>query len=253
MRNALLPLLIFIFIGCGTVKEIPSNKIYTNNITAEELISKINNEAFPLKTCNAIGTIDINFDSISFSASFELFLKHPDSLRIDISGPFGIELGNAIITQNSYLLYSKFENLVTEGKIEMDKLPIQLPSSINMENLFLFFSGKRTIPQNAILQTDKTTDSVIVLKSIMNEIISEFTIDRNNMRLLLIKHNKESKVVLTEKYYYGNEISEYPTSVILTPLNEKRSLTISFESVKYNVSLPRLEFDIDKSAERITK
>ncbi len=32
MRNALLPLLVFIFIGCGTVKEIPSNKIYTNNI-----------------------------------------------------------------------------------------------------------------------------------------------------------------------------------------------------------------------------
>lgn len=87
----------------------------------------------------------------------------------------------------------------------------------------------------------------------MNEIISEFTIDRNNMRLLLIKHNKESKVVLTEKYYYENEISEYPTFVILTPLNEKRSLTISFESVKYNVSLPRLELDIDKSAERITK
>ena len=52
------------------------------------------------------GKFTIETPEIAQSASFFLNLQKPDSVMLRIEGPFGIEVGAAIVTRDEFLFYN---------------------------------------------------------------------------------------------------------------------------------------------------
>lgn len=251
MRNLIIPLLLILFFGCASVKEIPTLKPAEKNIfELNEIISNINIASSSVKTLKAEGIIELEIDSIVLSPAFTLMLKNPDSVKISLEGPFGINIGEAILTDNSFLFYNKLQNIVLEGSIDFEKTPIPIPKSVIGKNFISLFSGLRNLPSNCQNKIKQINQNEIVVECIFENIISEFYIDRSIGKISKVNHYQKDVLLLTEKYFHKNPDLAHPTEIVLEIPAKKRSLKIYFEEVNYNVQLPEFKIEIDNSAKR---
>ncbi|MBK8662268.1 MAG: DUF4292 domain-containing protein [Ignavibacteriales bacterium] len=50
---------------------------------------------------------------------FPAILKRPDSLNINVYGPFGIELANVLLTETEFKFYESLNNTLYKGVLTM--------------------------------------------------------------------------------------------------------------------------------------
>ncbi|MDA0986229.1 MAG: DUF4292 domain-containing protein [Bacteroidetes bacterium] len=245
MRKLLI--LLVVFFGCASVKEVEEINLNNKSLLPEEVINNVNSFAYTINNCKTNGTIEVNFDSLSITLEFTSYLKNRDTLKIDLTGPFGLELGSALITKNYFLIYNKFENIVLEGIVDLSKLPISIPPSFKVDELFSFFANVRLLPLNSEITTNEINKSFII-KTNSNNLSSTYFVE--NGMLSKVSHNKETKNILNEYYSYENNNLKYFNSVVLETPQNKRQIKINYNSIEYNIEMPSLMFEVDNKAKR---
>ena len=107
-------LLIFIFsisiiIGCSSEKKISTTE---KIIPASRLLRKMEGNRRKIKTFQGTGTIRVKSEKFSGKTSFEVFIKKPDSIKISIYGPFGIDVAHGLFSDGSVVFYDVLKNRV---------------------------------------------------------------------------------------------------------------------------------------------
>ncbi|MHB9011460.1 MAG: DUF4292 domain-containing protein [Ignavibacteriaceae bacterium] len=127
---------ILFFNGCAPTKQVAKVEI----LSAERLVDKLEVNRRRIRTFEGTGTLVINSEGIENRASFKITLAKPDSIELSIMGPFGIELGEALVTKKNYVFYDALQNTAYEGEVNEDILKnifrIDLPFS-DLMNAFL--------------------------------------------------------------------------------------------------------------------
>lgn len=127
---------ILIFNGCAPIKQVEKVEI----LSAERLVDKLEVNRRRIRTFEGTGTLVINSEGVENRASFQITLAKPDSIELSIMGPFGMELGEALITKKDYVFYDALRNTAYEGAVNEDILKnifrIDLPFS-NLIDAFL--------------------------------------------------------------------------------------------------------------------
>jgi hypothetical protein len=95
-----------ILTGCSSSRKV----LDKSSFTASKLFLLLSQRAEKIKTFYAEGTISIDNPEFSNSGSFRLWLKMPDSLKVDIRGPLGIRVATIQLTENQEIYYDWMEN-----------------------------------------------------------------------------------------------------------------------------------------------
>ena len=106
--------------GCAPTKEL---RRPAANYSAQQVIDAVNSRRHDIATLEAKGSISVESPSFVNSGSFELRLKRPDSVLVDIEGPFGIHVASALFAKGHYMFYNSFKNEVMEGEVNGGNLP----------------------------------------------------------------------------------------------------------------------------------
>ncbi len=103
---------VLITAGCA-----PSAKVYKERtLAAAEVMRRVNERGQSISSLRGNGSITIETPEGSSSGSFDLSLKKPDSLLVELHGPFGIHVGTLLLSRERFLFYNNMDNTALVGK-----------------------------------------------------------------------------------------------------------------------------------------
>ncbi len=110
-------------------------------IDPQEVIRYVNQRNQAVMTLAASGRLSIDTPELSNSGSMSVRLVKPDTLLIDISGPFGVGVAKGLLTNKSFVFFNSLENTVVEGETNARNLQNILRISIEFSDILDVLTG----------------------------------------------------------------------------------------------------------------
>lgn len=130
----------------GCVPSKPTDEVEI--LPSERLINKLEVNRRRIKSFEGTGTINVRAEGMNQSASFRIVLQKPDSLYLTIMGPFGIELAQAIVTNNNFIFYDALHNTAYQGEVNSNILQEIFKINLSFEELMDAFIGSVNLTKN---------------------------------------------------------------------------------------------------------
>ncbi len=239
-------------VGCSSAKEsVDANVV----MASSDVISAVNASSFAIKTFSAEGVINIASPRLSQSVGFQLEMKKPDSVKIVIEGPFGITVGQALLTKDRFVAYNAVQNSVymgrTDTKAGFMKM-IDIPPSIFVDAL----SGVRRFDsEQAVPDSFSVSGSTYIFQFVDQSFIKKYVVGILSNRIVRVDRiNKENnKLVWREEYEYEKgETTWEPASATIFIPEKETTVEIVYNSISVNTSIPALTIHYPDDAERVT-
>ncbi len=94
-----------------------------------------------LHTYRGRGEAQISMNNQSYTAEIDISARFPDSLRVKVTGPFGILMGVLRASRTEYEAYNAIENTVMRGRLDPSK-PLPFPGfSLLFDDAMNFVRG----------------------------------------------------------------------------------------------------------------
>lgn len=155
MKNRLLLASVLILILLSIEACVPSKPEYEERIlTSTRLIKKLEANRRAIKTFNAVGTMDVDSKDFGGSATFEVTLKKPDTIKVNIYGPFGIDLAEAVVTNRNFIFYDVMNNKVYKGMNSQSALKEIFKVDFTFEELMDAFAGSVNLTEKLRREPD---------------------------------------------------------------------------------------------------
>jgi outer membrane lipoprotein-sorting protein len=239
-------LLAFLF-GC-----VPSKPVYEEKTASfERLVKKIEANKRRIKTFYGVGSLGVFSKEENLSGNFEVFLKRPDSLKLVIYGPFGIDLAQVLITKNNFKFYDIMNNTLHIGKVNSDVLKRIIKMNISFDELYESLTGAMSFSNrlssspsilnhnNGVLELTYM-DSTANRKCVYNINSADLTV---NDYKVLTALNKEILVGTYKNYKVIDEIA-IPQNTMLEYKENKQKLTIEYRTIEINKAFDNIDFTL---------
>ncbi|HEY6952813.1 MAG TPA: DUF4292 domain-containing protein [Bacteroidota bacterium] len=120
----------------------PQTSLLTNKtVSSDEVHEIVRINQLRMQSARGEGTISVETPTMAQSGSFTLMLRKPDSLLVNIQGPFGIKIGSALLTRDNFLFYSSLENRLFVGSTNPQNLARVLRVNLGFDDLLNLFTG----------------------------------------------------------------------------------------------------------------
>jgi outer membrane biogenesis lipoprotein LolB len=124
-------------------------------IPSERLVKKLEANRRKVKSFEGSGTLLINTDKINTSANFKIWLHKPDSIYLEIYGPFGIDLAQALVTNNKFQFFDAMHNTLYKGNTNSDVLQKIFKVNMSFNDLLDAFVGAVNMNSRLSSEPDK--------------------------------------------------------------------------------------------------
>lgn len=238
--------------GCSSGKESIEIK---NLMGASDVISTVNASSSAIKTFSADGSINITSPRLTQSIGFQLEVKKPDSVKIVIEGPFGITVGQALLTKENFIAYNAVQNSVytgrTDAKAGFMKM-IDIPPAVFVDALsgVRRFDGEQSAPDSFSI-----SGATYVLQFVDQSYVKKYVVAVQSNRIIRVEQiNRASGELLwREEYEYEkNETTWEPAMATIFIPEKETTVEIVYNSIKINTIIPALTIHYPDDAERVT-
>jgi hypothetical protein len=257
-RNAVIFLYIFslilpvLYIGCVPSKPAEETEV----VPSDRLIKKLEANRRKVKNFEGTGSLKINTPDINTTASFKVVLQKPDSVYLEVYGPFGIDLAQALVTGNNFTFYDVMHNKVYKGKSNSDILKKIFKVDLSFSDLIDAFTGAVNLTPRLTQQPDNY--EIVYDKYVLTFIDSltsqknKFTIDIRDLVITNYQVLNASDKVLLESTYTKFKLQDgisipYTTDISLK--NENQSLKIEYRKIDLNKNDVKISMNIPDDAE----
>jgi outer membrane lipoprotein-sorting protein len=242
-------------IGCSSEKEITNvEKI----IPANRLLKKLEGNRRKIKTFEGNGTLSIKSEKFSGKTSFKILINKPDSIKISIYGPFGIDIAHGLFSKDNFEFYDVLKNRVIIGKNSNDVLEKLFKIDLSFEELIDAFAGAVNLTDN--LRKEPTDYEQ--LQDIYNlTYIDRAENKKNKYRISKddLKITDYYVLTLSDKELLSAEYSNFqnyedvpvPLSVLIRNKNEFQSVSIEYKKIKVNEKLSSLKINLPSDVKTI--
>lgn len=245
-------LVLVLWSGCA-----PSASVSTANkqVTAAQVQESVRMNHERVHSLKGTGRITVETPDVAQSGSFTLLFRKPDSLLVKLEGPFGIEVGSALLTRTEFLFYNSLQNKLISGPMNGKNLSRVLRVNMSFDeliNLFTggdFFSDDRSTPDSFTIEEEQ-----LVLTYRHGDGSRHYWIDPVSLLILKVQHlDAEGKLFVEQRFsnYKEAEGTSVPYNVRVTQQKERRTVSISYSSVVVNTNAIQFTFNIPGSAERV--
>lgn len=250
-RFILLVLVTIIAVSC-----VPSKPAYEEKVLpADRLVKKLEANRRKIKTFEGSGILNVESSQIEAKASFEVYLKKPDSLKFVIYGPFGIDLAQALVTNSEFVFHDVLKNIVYKGRSDNNILKKIFHIDLSFTELIDAFAGSVNLTDKLRLEPDRFNLSdekyqLTYFDSVANK-QSEYEIQIDNLAIKNYKLFKMPNILLFEGIYSDFEIMNRVAIPYMTVIENKinnQKVTIDYRNIEVNEKLINLKLDIPSDA-----
>ena len=254
MKRLLFFVSLVVISGCASTKEAHR---HAANLSAQEIMEAVNSHAGAITTLHAKGSISVESPSFINSGSFELWLKKPDSVRIDVKGPFGIRIASAFFAQGHYIFYNSFKNEVMEGAIDEAEMPSFMDIQINPKDIVDTFCGARGFFREEVSPDSFSLgDGSYLLQFRYHEGTTRYTVDDMTLYVTAVEHIDSTGTVWSEERFdfeLQEDGSIIPQSIRLIHDRLESSVSLMYEDVHLNVPISEMGLRVPSDARHVTK
>jgi outer membrane lipoprotein-sorting protein len=246
------PFFTFIYEGCVPSK--PTEKVEL--LPSERLTKKLEANRRKIKNFEGTGTIEINTPEVNTTANFKITMQRPDSVYLEVYGPFGIELAQALVTSNDFSFYDAMHNTLYKGNSNSDILRKIFKVDMSFSDLTDAFIGAVNLtpkltqnPSNYEIVYDKYVltyiDSLTTAKTKYTVDIRDLVV--TNYQLL----GSDESLRLDGSYSKFKLVNGIPVPFLTEIKNnsQKQNIKIEYRKVDVNKKNSRITFEIPEDAE----
>lgn len=241
---------IVITVGCA-----PSAKVYKERtLAADEVMRRVNERGQSISSLHGNGSITIETPEGSSSGSFDLSLKKPDSLLVELHGPFGIHVGTLLLSRERFLFYNNMDNTALVGKPDGRTLNSMFRLRMEFDEILRAFTGEFTSPATGdSLGSESIKDELYVIRYRTEQGTREYRVDGDTFVITSYRMlDSAGKSMLTAQTSDQEDVQGImmPKFVRIIFPKERRAVTISYDDLTINEPV-ECSFTLPKHAEVI--
>jgi hypothetical protein len=239
-------------LGCTTA---PTVRVGMSEVSFEDVVVRSDRQDSSLRTLRGEGNLRIETPAFSQSATFEVSILKPDSLYLRLSGPFGITVGNALVTRRNFQVYLSLQNRLYVGDTSPENFEKALRISLTFDDILSLFTG------GTVLAGDRTSPSVAEADGADAVFLFEegryrrrYVIDPQTLLIRKLQFLDDKGAPVGEQAFSVFESREeltLPRIIMLTQHENRRRLTLHYDVFEWNAPPHRLTFSVPSNAERI--
>ncbi|HEX9615600.1 MAG TPA: DUF4292 domain-containing protein [Bacteroidota bacterium] len=223
-------------------------------MTAESVEAEVLRNAGQVRTLTGSGTLSVETPEIAQSVAFELTMRKPDSVMIRVEGPFGIDLGLALVTSREFLFYNSMSNELLAGPTNSANLGRILRVGLEFEDLLNLFSGgeffreDRGAPAAFAIEEE---EYVLTFRTPTGA--RRYRIEPRSFQIVGIDHLDGDGTLFLEQSFGNFVIIDgitLPQIVRITSRQERRRLSLAYSDFSVNPPSLQFNFDVPADAER---
>jgi len=218
-----------------------------DNISPSTLDSYLHKNISSLQQLEGRANFIIESPEYSNRGVSTIYLQYPDSLLIQIRGPFGLRIATIFITSQSFLFYDHRENAKYDGPFKPETIKKLLGINLDFREIIDFFTGIPVISEPVSQWKIFPEEGYFLLCFTKNQFRKECIINRSGLfihRIALM--NSEERLQFEKKFrefrfidgLYLPKIIEY-----IKP-DERRAVVLVYRSRKINKPLKDSVFHI---------
>ena len=246
----LLPLITFM--GCRSTSSInlPHRVIAFSEV--QESVRMHHNRVQSMK-CQ--GSISIETPELAQSGSFNLTLQKPDSILVNLQGPFGIKVGSVLVTRSDFLFYNSFANKLITGSTKKDNLSRIFHIQIEFDDLINLFAGGMFFDDDQHPPDDtRFENGQWIFFYADRSSKRQYWIDPISLTIKRIQFLDQNGTITLEQTFSNFEDvqgMEMPFLIRVVQPKTQQVLSLSYSDVLLNVESLQFTITVPQNAERI--
>ncbi len=239
-----------ILAGCAS----ESVRYADRTITAEMIQERVTGNHWRVTALSGSGTISVETPEIAQSGSFDLVLRKPDSLLVKIEGPFGIDVGSALVTREKFSFYYSFQNRLVEGPTNPENLSKLFHIPIDFDDVLNLFAGGFFLREDRggpLSFSVEKEEFVLTYGGYTGT--RRYWVDPQSMQIVRIHHLDSSGRIVLEQIFSKFRTVDgvtVPQYVRVTMVKNRRRVSIAYSDVAVNPAGLKFYFDVPASASR---
>lgn len=202
------------------------------------------------------GTISVDTPELSNSGSILLRILKPDSMLLNITGPFGVSVAKGLITSKEFTFYNSLENTVATGATSARNLKNIIRIPIEFRDILNIASGTMGFERrpNAVVPSAVQSDNLYLLTYTGDEETVSYEIDLDHSAVKRYLRKRNSGEILEDVSFkdFRKKADLYlPTVINIERPSFNESVALTYDRMSLND--PPLDFSIriPKSATKI--
>ncbi|MFA3783031.1 DUF4292 domain-containing protein [Melioribacteraceae bacterium 4301-Me] len=249
------PLLIIIVLqACVPSKPIKEELI----LSSDRLVKKLEANRRQIKTFRGTGVLSIETPLLNAKSNFEVLIKKPDSVKVSFFGPFGIDLAQSLITNNTFQFYDVINNRLFTGKLEEDVIKQILKVDISFDELIDALIGSVNLTDKLRREPDKyQAESSFYKLSYLDSLYNReyiYVVQSDNLSIRDYKIvNMPSDLVLEGVYSNFKDFDQVPLpyNILLNYKEKNQKLVIEYRNISVNQNVENLKIELPPDVKRI--
>ncbi|MDR3668478.1 MAG: DUF4292 domain-containing protein [Ignavibacteriaceae bacterium] len=238
--------IISIFTLSGCVPSKPTDEVEI--LSTDRLMTKLEANRRRIRTFEGNGTITIKSNEVNSSAAFRVVLVKPDSLYLTITGPFGIELAQALVTNKDFIFYDALQNTAYKGLQSSDILRQIFKIDLSFGDIMDAFIGSVNLTNNLYKQPNNYQvvydKYLLTYKDSATNNIAEYEVDVRNLGIIhyLLK-NSSGNDLLEGKYSNFELMETVAVPAKIEVMNRKQNETVEIDYKAMNANKKNIYID----------
>ena len=208
-----------------------------------------------ITTMEGTGSISVQTPDVAQSGSFELLLQKPDSLLIKLEGPFGIDVGTALVSRQEFQFYDVLRNRLIIGATTPENLERVFRMAVNFDDLLALVAG------GAFLGTDdpgratlERADDAYLLTFEGHPVTRQYYIDPVTLLITNIVFLRSNGTVVAEQRFTDFRSVDgvvIPFEVKVIQRSERRMVAVRYSEVTINKRSSELHFSVPANTRKV--
>lgn len=201
------------------------------------------------------GRLSIETPEMAQTVSFELYLQKPDSVLVRLEGPFGIEVGSALLTRQEFQFYNGLENQLITGPTNPAVLSRLLRMKISFDDLLSLFAGGRFFdedrPERGELNDEEGSLSVRYARGTETR---RYRVDPRTLLIQRIEHAGRDGTVLAEQLFADFrpvDGTTLPHRMKVVFPRDRRMIAVAYSTLSVNGTPADLRLQVPANARRV--
>jgi len=207
-------------------------------LSVGDLVARVRARAASIRSLVGDGLLTVESPEGALNSTFDLRLKKPDSLRLDLRGPFGVRGGTLLLDRSRFLFYNAQNNTVVTGAPDSATLRKIVRLPMEFDDALRVFSGDfPAFPgDDSLLQQTEDGDRAIL---VYRTSTGRKTLEIDEESYVITGYritDPEGNETLTASASRLRDVDtlRMPKLIRILFPGERRSLTIAYDDLKVN-------------------
>ncbi len=227
----------------------------SGTVTIPQIHERVRENLERIQTLTGSGTLSVESPEMAGSGSFEIVLRKPDSVLLRIEGPFGIEVGSALVTRKEFRFYNSLQNQLIFGDTSPANISRYLRMNVTFDDLLNLFAGSSFFPEDQSSAGDLSVEeNLYVLTYRWPDHTRRYWVDPASLLIAKIQHLDSRGILTTEQRYSNFRASgdvTFPSDIRFIMNSERRILSVHYGKTTMNSELLDFTMRVPDNAQRV--